>query len=51
MTSASVVPTNEDVAEVLDRVAGLLEAQRANRFRVGAYKKASEAEREGIGYS
>ncbi len=42
MTPESVTPTNEDVAEVLDRVAELLEAQRANRFRVGAYKKASD---------
>jgi len=40
--AASVERTNEDVAEVLDRVAELLEAQRANRFRVGAYKKASD---------
>ena len=42
MSSVSVAPTNEDIAEVLDRVAELLEAQRANRFRVGAYKKASD---------
>lgn len=42
MISDGVAPTNEDVAEVLDQVAELLEGQRANRFRVGAYRKASE---------
>lgn len=42
MTTASAAPTNEDVAEVLDEVAELLEAQRANRFRVGAYHKAAD---------
>jgi len=34
-------PTNEDIADVLERVAGLLEAQGANPFRVRAYRRAS----------
>ena len=38
----AVAPTNEEVAEALELIAELLEAQRANRFRVGAYKKAAD---------
>jgi DNA polymerase/3'-5' exonuclease PolX len=38
MTAGS--PTNEEIAEVLDRVAGLLEAQDANPYRVRAYRRA-----------
>ena len=34
-------PTNEEIAEVLDRVADLLEAQEANPFRVRAYRRAA----------
>lgn len=40
--AATNAATNEDIAELLDQVAGLLEAQQANRFRVGAYEKAAE---------
>ncbi|MGE5246133.1 MAG: helix-hairpin-helix domain-containing protein [Betaproteobacteria bacterium] len=36
---------NEDVADRLDEVARLLEAQGANRFRVRAYRRASETVR------
>jgi len=34
--------TNEDLADVLERVADLLEAQDANRYRVRAYRAAAE---------
>jgi DNA polymerase (family X) len=34
-------PTNQEIADVLERVAALLEAQNANPFRVGAYRKAA----------
>jgi hypothetical protein len=34
-------PTNQDIAEALDRIADLLEAQGANRFRVQAYRRAA----------
>jgi hypothetical protein len=34
-------PTNQEIAEVLDRVAALLEAQDANPYRVNAYRKAA----------
>ena len=34
-------PTNEDIADLLERIADLLEAQDANRFRVGAYRRAA----------
>ena len=34
-------PTNQEIAEVLERVAALLEAQDANPFRVNAYRKAA----------
>lgn len=40
--TGNAMPSNEEVAEVLDQVAALLEAQRANRFRVGAYEKAAD---------
>ena len=33
-------PSNEEIAEVLDRVADLLEAQNANPYRVRAYRRA-----------
>jgi len=32
-------PTNEDIADVLNRIADLLEAQDANRYRVHAYRR------------
>jgi len=32
-------PTNQEIADVLDRVAALLEAQDANPYRVNAYRK------------
>lgn len=38
-TVAADWPTNEEIARVLDETAGLLEAQGANPFRVGAYRK------------
>jgi DNA polymerase (family 10) len=34
-------PTNQEIADVLERVAQLLEAQGANIYRVGAYRKAA----------
>jgi len=34
-------PTNQEIADVLERVAALLEAQNANPYRVGAYRKAA----------
>jgi DNA polymerase (family 10) len=34
-------PTNDDIAEVLERVAALLQAQDANPYRVSAYQKAA----------
>jgi hypothetical protein len=34
-------PTNQEIADVLDRVADLLEAQDANPYRVNAYRKAA----------
>ncbi|MBW1896379.1 MAG: DNA-binding protein [Deltaproteobacteria bacterium] len=34
-------PTNEEIADVLDRVASLLEAQHANPYRVRAYRRAA----------
>jgi DNA polymerase/3'-5' exonuclease PolX len=36
---------NEDVAEVLERIADLLEAQDANPFRVRAYRRAAQTSR------
>jgi DNA polymerase (family 10) len=38
---AMKTPTNDDIAEVLERVAALLEAQDANPYRVSAYQKAA----------
>jgi DNA polymerase (family 10) len=34
-------PTNQEIADVLERVAALLEAQDANPYRVNAYRKAA----------
>ncbi|MEJ2167976.1 MAG: helix-hairpin-helix domain-containing protein [Desulfobacterales bacterium] len=34
-------PTNEEIADVLIRIADLLEAQDANRYRVNAYRRAA----------
>ncbi|HSF19776.1 MAG TPA: helix-hairpin-helix domain-containing protein [Vicinamibacteria bacterium] len=39
-------PTNEEIAQILDLVAELLEAQEANRFRVAAYRRAAETLRK-----
>jgi hypothetical protein len=35
-------PSNPEIADVLERVAELLEAQHANPFRVGAYRRAAD---------
>jgi ERCC4-type nuclease len=35
-------PTNDEIADVLERVAELLEAQDANRYRVRAYRRAAQ---------
>jgi DNA polymerase/3'-5' exonuclease PolX len=35
-------PTNEDIADVLNRIADLLEAQDANRYRVLAYRRGAQ---------
>lgn len=37
----SKYPTNDDIAEALERIADLLEAQDANPFRAGAYRRAA----------
>jgi DNA polymerase (family 10) len=37
----SSYPTNQEIADVLERVAALLEAQDANPYRIGAYRKAA----------
>ena len=42
---ASGRPTNEDVANVLDQIADLLEVQGANPFRVQAYRRGAESVR------
>ncbi len=34
-------PTNQEIADVLERVAALIEAQDANPYRVNAYRKAA----------
>jgi hypothetical protein len=34
-------PSNSDIADTLERIADLLEAQDANRYRVGAYRRAA----------
>lgn len=36
-----IYPTNEEIAGTLDRIADLLEAQDANRYRVNAYRRAA----------
>ncbi len=41
-TSAGNGPTNEQIANCFDQTAALLEAQGANPFRVGAYRKAAD---------
>jgi DNA polymerase (family 10) len=38
---AGRVPTNEEIADLLDRVAALLEAQDASPFRINAYRRAA----------
>ena len=38
---ASLKPTNQEISDVLERVAALLEAQNANPYRVAAYRKAA----------
>jgi len=38
-------PTNDQIADVLDQIADLLEAQDANPFRVGAYRDAARTVR------
>ncbi len=35
-------PTNTQIADVLDRIADLLEAQSANRFRIRAYREGAQ---------
>ena len=45
MTSPRAVP-NREIADVLERVADLLDAQDANRFRVAAYRRAATTVRE-----
>lgn len=39
-------PTNDEIANLLDRIAGLLEAQEANVFRVRAYREGAETVRK-----
>lgn len=39
-------PSNEEIADLLDRVADLLQAQEANPFRVRAYQQGAEAVRK-----
>jgi hypothetical protein len=34
-------PTNEEIADALERIADLLEAQDANRYRINAYRRAA----------
>ncbi len=41
-TSVNDGPTNAEIASALEETAGLLEAQGANPFRVGAYRKAAD---------
>ena len=33
---------NQEVADLLERIAGLLESKQANRFRIQAYREAAE---------
>ncbi len=39
-------PTNEQIADVLDQMADVLEERRANPYRIGAYHNAAQAIRE-----
>jgi DNA polymerase/3'-5' exonuclease PolX len=41
-----IEPTNEEIAEVLERTADLLESQDANAFRVRAYRMAAQSVRD-----
>ncbi|MBW2387267.1 MAG: hypothetical protein JRG89_02415, partial [Deltaproteobacteria bacterium] len=43
---AKHVITNSEIAETLERVADLLEAQDANRYRVAAYRAAAKTIRQ-----
>jgi DNA polymerase/3'-5' exonuclease PolX len=43
--AAPLPPGNSEIADVLERVAELLEAQDANPFRVSAYRRAAETAR------
>lgn len=42
---ATETPTNDEVADVLDQLADLLEAQRANPYRVQAYRRGAQSVR------
>lgn len=44
-TAGRSLPTNAEIADALDRVADLLEAQEANRFRVRAYREGARTVR------
>lgn len=46
MSTNSSEPTNERIADVLDQIADLLEAQDANPFRVRAYRNGAQTVRE-----
>ena len=39
-------PTNEEIADVLDQIADLLEVQDANRFRIQAYRNGADTVRQ-----
>ena len=41
-TTTTTLPTNQTIAEQLDRIAELLEAQNANPYRVRAYREAAQ---------
>jgi DNA polymerase (family 10) len=41
-----IEPTNEENADVLERIADLLESQDANVFRVRAYRMAAQSVRD-----
>ena len=41
-----IEPTNEEIADVLERIAALLESQDANPFRVRAYRMATQSVRD-----
>lgn len=40
--------TNEQIADILERIAGLLEAQEASPFRVGAYREGAATVRDAL---